>query len=134
MNAADRIDSIIEVARRITEIATYLIPDDEGVEIRFLNSGDKEKDLYKKYGRIKSADQAAKMVAEADYRGITMLGTVLRDLILTPHVYEPLEKGPLPRPLLISIITDGSVNTALPFYLKLGVEKQLTYPPAMRRR
>lgn len=108
MNTADRIDSIIEVARRITEIATHLIPDDEGVEIRFLNSDEKEHDLYKKYGKLRSGEKAAMMVAEADYDGITMLGTVLRDLILTPYVYEPLEKGPLERPLLISIITDGS--------------------------
>jgi len=110
--SGDRIDAMIDVSRRITEIATHLVPDDEGVEIRFLNSNNKEHDLYKKYGKVKTTDAAAKMVAEANYSGGTKLGTILRDVILKPYVYEYLEKGhTLERPLLISIITDGCVCT-----------------------
>ena len=130
MNEADRIDSIVEVARRITEIATYLVPDDEGVVLRFLNSRKTERDLYEHedYKKIKSADVAAKMIRAADYDGCTMLGTELRNQILTPYVYEPLEKGPLPRPVLISILTDGEVNCALVyrFTIKSVWERQLT--------
>ena len=111
MNAGTRIDSMIDICRRMSEIATRLTPDDEGVEVRFLNTGPTEKALYEKYAKAKSPDDVANMVTEAKYKGPTKLGTVLRQEVLQPYIYDALSnEGSLKRPLLISIITDGCVS------------------------
>ncbi|KAF8451562.1 hypothetical protein BGX38DRAFT_1269382 [Terfezia claveryi] len=109
MKKGARIDSMIDIIGRLTDITTRLIPDDEGVEIRFLNSGPKEQALYKKYSTVTTAMDAGNMLTEADYGGVTRLGTVLRAEVLKPYIYDVLEtgSGQLKRPLLISIITDG---------------------------
>ncbi|KAF8451724.1 hypothetical protein BDZ91DRAFT_809422 [Kalaharituber pfeilii] len=104
----DRIDSMIEIVGRITKICTLLLPDDEGVEIRFLNCGAKEEELYRQYGTVRTSNDAETMIREAEYSGFTMLGTILKRDVLQPFVYDVLEvSGHLKRPLLISIITDG---------------------------
>jgi hypothetical protein len=41
-------------------------------------------------------------------QGDTFIGRNLRERILQPMVYEPLIKGTLERPLLVSILTDGA--------------------------
>jgi len=115
MKAGNRIDSMIDIVGRLTEITTRLIPDDEGVEIRFLNSGPKEQALYKKYATVKTPMDAGDMLTEAAYNGITKLGTFLRAEVLKPYIYDVLEtgNGQLKRPFLISIITDGCVSHPL---------------------
>jgi len=112
MKKGTRIDSMIDIIGRLTDITTRLIPDDEGVEIRFLNSGAKEQALYKKYATVTTPMDAGNMLTEADYGGVTRLGTVLRAEVLKPYIYDVLEtgSGQLKRPLLISIITDGCVS------------------------
>ena len=105
-----RIDSMIDVTKRIAEIASYLIPEGEGMHIRFLNTSGKERELYDRYGKVKTASDVAEMVAQAQYAGKTKLGTILKEVVLEPHVYQHLNQNQkLERPLLISIITDGCV-------------------------
>ncbi|KAF8460890.1 hypothetical protein BDZ91DRAFT_700035 [Kalaharituber pfeilii] len=108
MRTGTRIDSMIEIVTRITEITNHLVPDDEGIEIRFLNTRAKEQGLYSQYKKIRTAQQATSMLASADYSGPTELGTVLKAQVLQPHVYDIIDNGRrLERPLFISIITDG---------------------------
>ncbi|KAF8542144.1 hypothetical protein BDD12DRAFT_729732, partial [Trichophaea hybrida] len=108
MKTGTRIDSMISVTRQVTSIATHLVPPDEGVLIRFLNTSSKEQRLYDTYGAVNTPDAAAEMVSKAGYTGVTKLGTILRKVILEPFVYQHLENNrKLERPLLVTIITDG---------------------------
>jgi len=111
MNIGNRIDGMIDVVTRIAEIATHLVPDDEGVEVRFLNTHDKERALYAKYGKIRTPQDATSMLSGADYSGPTELGTILEREVLQPYIYDIIDNGKkFERPLLISVITDGVVS------------------------
>ncbi|KAF8244392.1 hypothetical protein K440DRAFT_636149 [Wilcoxina mikolae CBS 423.85] len=95
MKTGTRIDSMISVTRQITSIATHLVPPDEGVHIRFLNTSSKEQRLYDTYGAVSTPDAAAEMVSKAGYTGVTKLGTILRKVILEPFIYQHLENNPV---------------------------------------
>ena len=111
MNHGNRISDMIEVVTRITDITTHLVPDDDGIIIRFLNTGTNEQELYSQYGKIRTMPQAASMVSAAKYAGSTRLGTHLEAQVLKPYIYDFVDSGrKLERPLLISVITDGCVG------------------------
>ncbi len=90
-----------ELVNRIAYITTLLVPDDEGVELRFLNRESKS------FNKL-SAQQVADIMKETKPSGSTEIGTYLKSRILEPLVYGPLSRSErLKRPLLISVITDG---------------------------
>lgn len=110
MNTGGRINSMIDVTKGFAEIASILPPDDEGLRIRFLNNTNIERELYERYEKVRTASDAAEMLSQARYYGITLLGTVLKREVLEPYVYHYLDQNQnLERPILISIITDGCV-------------------------
>ncbi|KAL8400372.1 hypothetical protein RB594_000674 [Gaeumannomyces avenae] len=90
-----------ELALRIAKIGTLILPDDQGVALRFINQ--------------RTADESANLDLEAlgrgfesvSPRGDTPIGTTLRERILEPLVLQPLAEGRFKRPLLVSILTDG---------------------------
>ncbi|KAI0101376.1 hypothetical protein GGR51DRAFT_530527 [Nemania sp. FL0031] len=96
-----RWESQKNLALRITKITTRILPDSEGVALRFIN---------------KDSDSLSALKFEEIERGIddtltngdTPIGTNLRKKILDPMIYSKLNPRTLERPLLISIITDGS--------------------------
>ena len=111
MNIGNRIDGMVDVVTRITEITTHLVPDDEGIIVRFLNTRDKERELYSQYGKIRTPQDATSILAAAEYKGPTELGTILEREVLQPYIYDIIDNGKtLDRPLLVSIITDGVVS------------------------
>lgn len=111
MNTGSRIDDMIEIVARIAEITTHLVPDEEGMVIRFLNSYRTEAELYRKYGKIRTAKEATSMISAAKYDRDTRLGAHLEADVLKPYIYDFIDNGKkLERPLLISIITDGCVS------------------------
>jgi hypothetical protein len=89
------------LASRIAVTTTEILPDDEGVALRFINQSTGDESASLKLGEIGAALDAASA------NGDTPIGTRLRERILTPLVYEPLAAKNLRRPLLVSILTDG---------------------------
>ena len=89
------------MVKRISRIATMLVPEGVGVDLRFINHDEIFTDL-----REDEINRAVNKVS-LSYSGGTKLGKGLEERILKPLVYEPLDAGTLKRPLLISIITDG---------------------------
>ena len=90
-----------DAVRRISNIATRALPPELGVSLRFINSHSADRD------NIPALD-VPRAVGEASPMGLTPLGTVLREHILRPLVYDHLESNrPLERPFLVCIITDG---------------------------
>lgn len=90
-----------ELARHIAKIGTLILPDDQGVALRFINQ--------------RTDDESANLDLEGLGRGLesisprgdTPIGTTLHERILKPLVLQPLAEGRFKRPLLVSILTDG---------------------------
>jgi hypothetical protein len=102
MRLDNRFGAQKELVKRIAQVTTRIIPDDEGVDIAFINSrisGTK----------LREADVNDKIDALGVPRGTTQLGHMLRRRVLQPMVYDVLDrKERLERPILISVITDGA--------------------------
>ncbi|EZF30500.1 hypothetical protein H101_05867 [Trichophyton interdigitale H6] len=101
MNEDNRAEQQIDIVERIASIATRIIPDDEGVRVRFIN---RNTDIMVYKRNLDELRQT--MGSQAPY-GPTEIGTYLRNKILEPLVYQRLATNSLRRPVLVSIITDG---------------------------
>ncbi|UKZ70763.1 uncharacterized protein TrAtP1_011733 [Trichoderma atroviride] len=102
MKREGRWESQKELIQRITQVTTLVLPEGEGVALRFIN---------------RDVDNATNLTIEGirdilkpmtwQPGGDTPIGTNLQSKILQPLVYEKIKNGTLERPLLIIIITDG---------------------------
>jgi hypothetical protein len=99
MQSEGRDESQRQLVKRITRITTYIVPDDDGVELRFINSSDGGSKLR--------ADQVEAIMNRVRPDGATELGTNLVNKILRPMVYDKLPGKQLRRPLIVSVLTDG---------------------------
>lgn len=105
MKNEDRWQNQKELVKRMTEITTHILPDNEGVALRFINQNvDDASNLD--LGRIEQILKDMSWQSGGD----TQIGTNLRSKILEPLVYSKIKDKALDRPLLISIITDGVPN------------------------
>lgn len=98
--AEKRWPSQLSLALRIARITTQILPDGEGVALRFINQRTEESPNLDFNG-------IGQVLNSITPRGNTAIGTTLRERILKPMVYNPLIEGTLKRPLLVSILTDG---------------------------
>lgn len=89
------------LALRIARTTTRILPDGEGVALRFINHQTDESSTLR-------LEDIGRVLNSIPARGGTYIGRKLRERILQPMVYEPLTKGTLKRPLLVSILTDGA--------------------------
>ncbi|KAF3928051.1 hypothetical protein AA313_de0201994 [Arthrobotrys entomopaga] len=101
MRKGTRQNDLRDLVRRIASIATRLLPDGEGVELRFINSPTDAS--YSK----PSLDMIDNIISTLRMWGWTPIGTNLKAKILIPLVYKQLRAEQLKRPMLVSIITDG---------------------------
>lgn len=101
MSTDDRYLKQRDLVSRIARIATKIVPDDFGVELRFINSR-----ITKSNMTTDEIDQTLQTVSP---RGGTKIGTTLKTDILQPFVYDRLAdtKNPFKRPYLVCVITDG---------------------------
>ncbi|KAF5319518.1 hypothetical protein D9619_008712 [Psilocybe cf. subviscida] len=96
-----------ELVKRITRITTRILPDGDGVALRFINQDLTVMNL----GDVDTLDNQG--IARAmnglqwQPRGDTPIGTSLKSKILEPMIYSQLLSKTLARPYLISVMTDG---------------------------
>ncbi|PLN86161.1 hypothetical protein BDW42DRAFT_190359 [Aspergillus taichungensis] len=96
----DRYDDQKAMVGRIARVATRIIPEHMGIDLRFINAKAAFTDCRE--------DQILKSMTTVTPRGTTPLGKNLKERVLNPLIHNPLERGEsLKRPYLISIITDG---------------------------
>lgn len=96
-----------DLVERIAKITTRIIPQDEGVALRFINQEPSLPDSSSlRLDDIKNI--LNKMPQEP--KGGTKIGTNLESKILQPLVYDKItsKSKSFERPLLISILTDGA--------------------------
>ncbi|KAF2965997.1 hypothetical protein GQX73_g7583 [Xylaria multiplex] len=101
MNTGDRLKKQANIVTRITRITTYLVPDDMGVALFFINAPVEGSNNLRE-------DEVAKIMPNLEAIGATELGHNLKEKILKPMLYDKVKRNEeLERPILISIITDG---------------------------
>ncbi|KAI2466904.1 ankyrin [Annulohypoxylon bovei var. microspora] len=105
MRKDGRWDSQKSLIERITKITTRILPEGEGVLLRFINQ-DVEHSSNLNLDGIGNVLESISWKRE---RSHTQIGTYLKSKILEPLVYSKLESEHegLERPFLISVITDG---------------------------
>ncbi|KAK6499518.1 hypothetical protein TWF506_004148 [Arthrobotrys conoides] len=101
MRKDTRRNDLRELVKRIASIATRLLPDGEGVELRFINAPTDAS--YSK----PSLDMIDTIISDLRMWGWTPIGTSLKGKILMPLVYKRIMTQQFNRPMLVSIITDG---------------------------
>jgi hypothetical protein len=99
MRRAGRWDSQNILINRIARVTTRILPEGEGVYMRYINQQVPNSDSLK-------FEELLDTIKPLKCGGDTPIGTNLRSKILEPLVYSKLPSD-LKRPLLISIITDG---------------------------
>ena len=92
----------VQLVKRITQITTRILPEGDGVALRFINQNVDNSDnlSFLEIGNIMENKSWQR-------NGDTAIGTYLKSKILEPLVYSKLQPQTLARPLLISVITDG---------------------------
>ncbi|KAF7361177.1 putative ankyrin repeat protein [Mycena sanguinolenta] len=103
MSGDGRWDAQVRLVKKITQITTRVLPEGDGVALRFINQNVNNSEKL-------SLQEIGSIIANAQPNGGTPIGTSLRSKILEPLVYSKLQSQTLARPLLISVITDGEPN------------------------
>ena len=113
MSTENRFARQRHLVSRMARIATRLVPDGHGVELRFINTRITEQNL--------DMEALDNHLANVQPRGGTRIGTVLRRDILSPLVYRKVDSSALPRPLLVCAITDGAPSSESPTSFKNAI-------------
>ncbi|KAL8413223.1 hypothetical protein RB594_004738 [Gaeumannomyces avenae] len=92
-----------DLVKRIARITTRILPEGEGVALRFINQGVSDKSSNLTFNELCDMMDSANWMK----KGRTDIGTHLRSKILEPMVYKKLLQNTFTRPLLVSVVTDG---------------------------
>ncbi|KAK6504690.1 hypothetical protein TWF481_006629 [Arthrobotrys musiformis] len=106
MRQGTRRNDLKDLVKRIAGIATKLLPDGEGIELRFMNAPNDPS-----YSRP-SVEEIEHIISDLPMQGWTPMGTNLKTKILLPLVYRPLQDAKFKRPVLVCIVTDGFPEAA----------------------
>ncbi|XWX01589.1 hypothetical protein V2A60_009617 [Cordyceps javanica] len=93
-----------DLVHRIASITTRIIPEEGGIDLRFINKEEGSSKLL--------PDQVKELTNGMIPDGGTEIGTNLKSKVLDPFFKEPFRKRKLLRPLLISITMDGAPGSA----------------------
>lgn len=74
--------------------------DTDGIEVRFMNSNVQG-------NNIRSEPEVEALIAGVQFKGLTPMGTQLRNKVLEPLVVSPAKRNALRKPVLVITITDG---------------------------
>jgi hypothetical protein len=102
MKRDDRWNAQKKLIQRITKVTTQILPEGEGVALRFINQKvDNSSNL--------TLDGIRRIMNSTswDPSGNSEIGTNLKSKVLEPLVYSKIKDKNLERPLLVSIFTDG---------------------------
>lgn len=95
----ERIDDLKLILSRAAYIASLF--DDNGIQVRFMNNTVEGNNLI-------NEQQVTQLINQVQFRGLTPLGTNLRNKVIEPLVLGPVRAGRLEKPVLVLTITDGS--------------------------
>ena len=97
----ERIQDLKLISSRVAYAASLF--DDDGIQVRFMNSEEGERNQTP----IRTEQDVEQLVARVQFKGLTPMGTSLRNKVLEPLVVAPARSGQLRKPVLVITITDG---------------------------
>lgn len=95
----ERINDVSAIVAKVAGACSLF--DDDGIEIRFLNSNEQG-------NHLESEQAAQEYIRRARFQGVTPLGTALDQKILQPMLVRPAMARQLRKPLLVVVVTDGA--------------------------
>ncbi|KAL7909354.1 ankyrin repeat-containing domain protein [Trichoderma velutinum] len=101
MNQDNRIQLQADLGKRVTSLTTRLVPEDTGIELRFINAPNEPR-MSKPSSRLVN-----EILLNIPYSGPTEIGINCKAKILEEVVYRPIKESKFKRPVLVSILTDG---------------------------
>ncbi|KAM6479785.1 hypothetical protein HDV62DRAFT_399312 [Trichoderma sp. SZMC 28011] len=101
MNQDNRIQLQADLGKRITSLTTRLVPEDTGIELRFINAPNEPR-MSKPSSKLVN-----EILLNIPYSGPTEIGINCKAKILEEVVYRPIKEERFDRPVLVSILTDG---------------------------
>ena len=94
----ERIDDLKMILQRVAFAASLF--DDDGIQVRFMNSNVQG-------NNVRSDAEVQGLIQQVQFKGLTPMGTQLRQKVVDPLVVQPARSGQLRKPVLIITITDG---------------------------
>lgn len=108
----ERINDVSAIVSKVAGACSLF--DDDGIEIRFLNSNEQGNNL-------ESEQMAQDYIRRAKFKGVTPLGTALDQKILQPMLVRPAQQRQLRKPLLVVVVTDGAPQGEAPNALESAI-------------
>ncbi|DAA79571.1 TPA_exp: Uncharacterized protein A8136_0344 [Trichophyton benhamiae CBS 112371] len=94
----ERIKDLKLILSRVTYAASLF--DDDGIQVRFMNSNEQGNNIH-------NEGQVEALMQRMQFKGLTPMGTSLKNKVLEPLVMAPARAGQLKKPVLVITITDG---------------------------
>lgn len=94
----ERIKDLKLILSRVAYAASLF--DDDGIQVRFMNSSEQG-------DNIRSEPEVENLIQRVQFKGLTPMGTNLKNKVLEPLVLNPARAGQLRKPVLVITITDG---------------------------
>lgn len=97
----ERIKDLKLILERVASVTTMF--DDDGISLRFMNANYQQSMLE----NIKSEQQIDQLMRSVQFKGLTPMGTELRNKVIDGIVVPKVRSGQYRKPTLVIIITDG---------------------------
>lgn len=97
----ERIKELQSILQRVTYAATLF--DNDGISVRFMNSTPPAHLI----NGIRDDRQVETLMQSLQYKGLTPMGTELRNKVINPLVVGKARLGELRKPVLVVVLTDG---------------------------
>ena len=94
----ERIQDLKLILSKVAYAASLF--DSDGIQVRFMNS-------EKQGNNIRTEQEVESLISQIQFKGLTPMGTQLRNKILEPLVVRPAKSNQLQKPVLVVTITDG---------------------------
>ena len=101
----ERIKDLKLILSRVAYAASLF--DSDGIDLRFMNWKLTQAETERVLDGIRSEQQVEALVAQVPFKGLTPIGTELRNQVIDPLVVGRARLGKLEKPVLIITITDG---------------------------
>ena len=97
----ERIKDLQVILQRVTSAATLF--DDDGISVRFMNNNPPSHLII----HIRDEKQVDAVMQAIQYKGLTPMGTELKNKVLDEFVLGKANTGQLQKPVLVIVLTDG---------------------------
>ena len=94
----ERIKDLKLILSRVAFAASLF--DEDGVNVRFMNS-------EVQGNNVRNEGDVERLVSSVQFKGLTPMGTALRNKVVDPLIVSPARAGQLRKPVLVITITDG---------------------------